>query len=252
MAKVFVGTAGWGIGARHVGRFGSAGTHLERYAGQLNAVEINSSFYRPHRRETYARWAASVPADFRFSVKLPKAITHEHRLAGCEALLDRFMAEIEGLGGKLGVLLIQLPPSLRFEERTTAAFLERLVAASDAAIVCEPRHASWQGAEHLLQRLQVGRVAADPPPYPGADRPGGWEGLAYFRLHGTPQIYRSNYSATRLKAFEGQLQASREAGAQAWCIFDNTAEGHALENALAVHDAISPPAAQGVVVAPPA
>lgn len=249
MAKLFIGTAGWSIGARYAGHFPPAGTHLQRYGARLDAVEINSSFYRPHRRETYERWAASVPAGFRFSVKLPKAITHERRLAGFEAPLDRFMAEVGGLGGKLGVLLVQMPPSLRFEERTAAAFLERLVGMSDAAIVCEPRHSSWQGAEPLLQDLRVARVAADPPPYPGAERPGGWDGLAYFRLHGAPHIYRSDYSAARLNDVKSQLLASR--GAQAWCIFDNTAEGHALGNALAVQDAVGLPAAEREAAAPP-
>jgi len=251
MAKLFIGTAGWSIGTRHAGHFPSAGTHLERYGARLDAVEINSSFYRPHRRETYERWAASVPAGFRFSVKLPRTITHERRLAGCEALVDRFLSEAGGLGGKLGVLLVQLPPSLRFEQETAAAFFERLGKASRAAIVCEPRHASWQAAEPLLERLHVARAAADPSPYPGADRPGGWEGLAYFRLHGTPQIYRSDYPAARLKDVERQLLSSRDAGAEAWCIFDNTAEGHALGNALAVQDAIGLPAADEEAAAPP-
>ncbi len=251
MAKLFIGTAGWSIGARYAAHFPAEGTHLERYGARLGAVEINSSFYRPHRRETYERWAASVPAGFRFSVKLPKAITHERRLAGFEAPLDRFMTEVCGLGRRLGVLLVQMPPSLRFEERTAAAFFERLVAASDAAIVCEPRHASWREAEPLLQGLRVARAAADPPPYPGADRPGGWKGLAYFRLHGVPHIYRSDYSAERLNDVERQLLASKEAGAEAWCIFDNTAEGHALGNALAVHDALRRPAADTKALAQP-
>ena len=132
MAKLFIGTAGWSIGTRYAGHFPPAGTHLQRYGARLDAVEINSSIYRPHRRETYERWAASVPAGFRFSVKLPKAITHERRLAGFEAPLDRFMAEVGGLGDKLGVLLVQMPPSLRFEERTAAAFFQRLVGMSAA------------------------------------------------------------------------------------------------------------------------
>jgi len=238
MAKVFIGTAGWSIGTRYAGHFPADGTHLERYGARLGAAEINSSFYRPHRREIYERWAASVPAGFRFSVKLPRTVTHERRLAGCEELLDRFVTEVGGLGDKLGIVLVQMPPSLRFEERTAAAFFERLAGMSGAAIVCEPRHASWREAEPLLQGLRVARAAADPPAYPGADRPGGWKGLAYFRLHGAPHIYRSDYPAERLGDVERQLLASRDAGAEAWCIFDNTAEGHALGNALAVQDAL--------------
>lgn len=77
-----------------------------RYAQRLNAAEINSSFYKPHQRKTYARWADSTPADFRFAVKLPKAMTHGQKLADCGALLDVFAEQVTGLGDKLGVLLV--------------------------------------------------------------------------------------------------------------------------------------------------
>ena len=77
-----VGCAGWSVPRATWPEFPDAGTHLQRYAARFNAVEINSSFYRPHQTATYARWAASVPDPFRFSVKLPKTITHQQRLAG--------------------------------------------------------------------------------------------------------------------------------------------------------------------------
>src|SRR5205085_4945044 len=74
-----VGCAGWSILSRHAGLFDAGASHLARYATRFDAVEVNSSFYRPHAQATYARWAASVPRRFRFSVKLPKAITHDAR-----------------------------------------------------------------------------------------------------------------------------------------------------------------------------
>ena len=83
---VKVGCAGWSLPRVAWPEFPAAGTHLQRYAVHLNAVEINSSFYRPHQPATYARWAASVPESFRFSVKLPKTITHQQRLRDCDAL----------------------------------------------------------------------------------------------------------------------------------------------------------------------
>jgi uncharacterized protein YecE (DUF72 family) len=112
---VRIGTAGWSIPKQHAAPFPSEGTHLERYGAIFNAVEINSSFYRPHRTATYERWAASVPEDFRFAVKVPKSVTHERRLKGTGDLLDQFVSEVGGLGPKLGPLLIQLPPSLAFQ-----------------------------------------------------------------------------------------------------------------------------------------
>src|SRR3954469_14763579 len=103
-----IGTAGWSIPKEHAAPFPTTGSHLERYGAVFNAVEINSSFYRPHRRATYERWAASVPADFRFAVKVPKAVTHEHRLKDVGDRLDRFIAEVGGLGPTRGPLLVQM------------------------------------------------------------------------------------------------------------------------------------------------
>src|ERR1700761_5351417 len=117
-----IGTAGWSIPASERDHFASAGTLLERYARTFTCVEINSSFYRPHRQSTYERWAAAVPADFRFSLKVPKTITHEHRLAGTDDLLARFLTESGALGAKRDVLLVQLPPSLAFETQTAEQF----------------------------------------------------------------------------------------------------------------------------------
>src|SRR4051794_4940689 len=122
---VRIGCAGWSIPKEYGDRFPAEGTHLERYAARFPAVEINSSFYKPHRPTTYARWAESVPEDFRFSVKVPKLATHERRLADVGDVLDRFLAEAPGLGDRLGPLLVQLPPSLSF----TAEAAERFFAA---------------------------------------------------------------------------------------------------------------------------
>ncbi|MDH6231384.1 uncharacterized protein YecE (DUF72 family) [Mesorhizobium soli] len=237
----FIGTAGWNIAAAHAQRLPGTGTQLARYACGLNAVEIDSSFYRPHRRETYERWADSVPAEFRFSVKLPNTITHDQRLADCSALIGEFLAHANGLGKKLGVLLVQLPPSLAFDAPTAEVFLAELRAESDAGIALEPRHASWfePEAEALLARYRVARVAADPAHFAAADMPAGWQGLAYFQLHGSPRVYHSDYVPESLGAIERQVDEATRAGREVWCIFDNTAQGHALGNALDLATAMS-------------
>jgi uncharacterized protein YecE (DUF72 family) len=230
----FIGTAGWSIGSRYKDDFPDAGSHLHRYARRLNAVEINSSFYRPHRRETYERWAGTVPDDFRFSAKLPKTITHEQRLVGCEGLLDLFLLQAGGLGSKLAVLLVQLPPSLRFDAETALTFLAALCSRTDAAIALEPRHASWfeHEVDIALRKLRIARVAADPALFPGSGAPDGWTGLAYFRMHGSPRVYYADYSDESLRNLRRRMVEANTAGAQVWCIFDNTAEHHALGNAL--------------------
>jgi uncharacterized protein YecE (DUF72 family) len=234
----YVGTAGWGVPAQYRVQFSATGSHLERYATRLNAAEINSSFYRAHRRETYARWARSVPENFRFSVKVPKEITHERRLIDSEAQLERFADEVSGLGTHLGVLLLQLPPSLAFEPAIADRFFDALGTRIDAraAVACEPRHRSWFTAEGeaLLRAHDVARVAADPPRAEIDAQPGGSAGLNYYRWHGAPQIYYSNYAAAALNELRCKLAASVEAGHATWCIFDNTAAFAALGNALTV------------------
>ncbi|MFP5285145.1 MAG: DUF72 domain-containing protein, partial [Thermoanaerobaculia bacterium] len=74
MAQPLIGCAGWSLPRSERDHFPGTGSLLERYASRFPAVEINSSFHRPHRTSTYARWSASVPAGFRFSVKVPKTI----------------------------------------------------------------------------------------------------------------------------------------------------------------------------------
>jgi uncharacterized protein YecE (DUF72 family) len=235
-----IGTAGWNVPSRYLDRVPLGGSHLERYARHLNAVEINSSFYRPHRRATYQRWAQSVPDHFRFSVKVPKTITHEAGLADCGALLDRFVDEVAGLGEKLGILLVQLPPTSVFKKRIANGFFRDLRARIDTDVVLEPRHPSWfaPGVDDWLAERNIARVAADPAPVLGAERPGGRKALAYYRWHGSPRIYYSDYDAAALASLQRRLKEDR--ARSVWCIFDNTAAGTALGNALELARSLSP------------
>jgi len=231
---VRVGCAGWSLPRAVLSHFPAEGTHLQRYAARLSCTEINSSFYRPHRSGTYARWAAGVPQDFRFAVKLPRTITHEARLRGVGGELDRFLGQVRGLGDKLGCLLIQLPPSLAFERAPVKRFLGALRRRHAGAAVVEPRHATWfaDAADALLADHGIGRAAADPALVAAASVPGGDRRLSYFRLHGSPRMYFSIYGDDFLRALARQLRSEQAAGAACWCIFDNTAHGGAVPNAL--------------------
>src|SRR6185312_17112458 len=103
----------------------------------VQRCRINSSFYRPHRPATYARWAASVPAGFRFAVKVPKEITHTRRLVATAEPLRRFLAEASALGDKIGPLLVQLPPSLAYDSDVAAGFFDALRERFEGSVVCE-------------------------------------------------------------------------------------------------------------------
>lgn len=230
---VYIGTAGWTIPRAAAAAFDSTGTHLERYARVLSCAEINSSFYRPHKPGTYAKWAASTAGEFRFSVKVPKAITHELRLRRPRALFERFLMEARGLGTRLGPLLVQLPPSLDFNARTASSFFAMVRDRHDGPVVFEPRHATWftPRADDVLEKYQIARVAADPAVTPDAARPGGWPGVAYFRLHGSPRMYWSRYDPAYINDLARTLSLIARS-TEVWCVFDNTAMGTAIENAL--------------------
>lgn len=236
-----VGTAGWGIPTTLAERFPGHGSHLTRYARVFNCAEINTSFYRSHRAEVYAGWAAQTPPGFRFAVKVPRTITHDQRLRASRALLTKFVSEVAGLGDRLGVILVQLPPSLMFEPRQVRTFFNLLASMFGGPVVCEPRHASWFEplADRALVQMRIGRVAADPSRWPQAAKPGGWLGpgadgagaVIYHRWHGSPRVYYSAYGIDWLQSRALELK-TWPAAADRWCIFDNTASGAATSNAL--------------------
>lgn len=238
--EIRIGTAGWSVPRASAFRFGATGTHLERYSRALRCVEINSSFYRPHAVTTYARWRDSTPADFRFGVKMPRAITHTLRLADARDPFVAFLAQTDGLGPKRGPILVQLPPSLSFDPSMAMPFFELVRELYDGPMVCEPRHPTWftPHVTALLERYRVSRVAADPAAVPAAAEPAGWPRLAYFRLHGSPRMYWSRYDGTYLSTLsETILSVARSA--EVWCVFDNTAAGAAVENAWELSEGLA-------------
>jgi uncharacterized protein YecE (DUF72 family) len=237
---VVVGTAGWSVPRAFAPRLPATGSQLERYATAFDAAEINSAFHRPHAASTYARWAAATPAHFRFAVKVPKVITHVQALRQPREPLRRFLDETGGLGAKRGPLLVQLPPSLAFDVRAAPRFFGCVRDAYDGPLVCEPRHATWftAAATGMFLRHRVARVAADPARVPEAAVPGGWGGLTYVRLHGSPQTYWSRYDDAFLDALVPRLRAAAATG-EVWCVFDNTASGAAIENAWDLRERIS-------------
>ncbi len=246
---ITIGTAGWSLPAAVKAQFPDQGTHLSRYAQRLSGVEINSTFYRRHRPSTFASWASQVPGGFRFAVKMPRLITHELALRSAAAPLDEFRSDIEGLGDRLGPVLMQLPPGFAYDGALVARFLRLVRERFAGAVVCEPRHPSWHSpaATAMLHEWHVGRVAADPPRIAPIEAPGGWLGQAgdgsgttiYYRLHGRPRIYWSNYDETALEEWAQRVRGWPD-DADVWCIFDNTAAGAATMNALSLRQVVPP------------
>ncbi len=231
-----IGTAGWSIAGSEAAAFPADGTALERYSQVFSGVEVNSSFHRSHRAATWAKWAASVPEQFRFAVKIPKTITHQAKLVDVDALVAQFAQEVGPLGDKLAVLLVQLPPKLSYDAAVAERFFTILRETIEAEIVCEPRQATWFNNEvdTMLQQLRVARVAADPALGAAAAVPGGWPGLAYWRLHGSPTMYRSSYTDGAIDLYARQIRSAIHEGREPWCMFDNTASSAATGDALSL------------------
>lgn len=231
----YIGTAGWNVPKSLAEEFPGTGHWLERYARRLNAVEINSSFYRLHKSETYARWASLTPPEFRFSVKIPRQITHFSGLRDIETL-RKFHESTLGLGEKSEVWLVQLPPSLAFDKESAIRFFEAIRNLYQGDVVCEPRHPSWftSSVESLLDSLHIGRVAAHPAPHPEGERPAAWKEIVYYRLHGAPQRYVSSYAPDFLEHLADEVRRLPPA-VRVWIVFNNTAQGAAWANVLEIH-----------------
>ena len=233
--KIYIGTAGWALPPQVHDQFVGEGTNLEKYARFLNAAEINSSFYRDHKPETYRKWAASVTPDFRFAVKLNKYFTRDKKLTEAGDKLKETIDPILELEDKLGALLIQLPGKLEFNPKIAEKFFKELRHSYDGEVVLEPRSMSWvtRDAADILTSYSISKVLADPEPCRMPKRLRSQvEFMAYFRLHGSPEMYKSSYSPEILGRLAQQISNTYNSGSPVWCIFDNTTFGHALSNAL--------------------
>jgi uncharacterized protein YecE (DUF72 family) len=235
MSKLLIGTASWVI-PKNANAFPESGSHLERYSKVFNCVEINSSFYREHLKETYEKWAAVVPENFKFSVKLSRYFTQKQRLTDAGPHLRDILDGISGLGKKWGALLVQLPPSLDFDRKVSERFFDKLTNhTKNISVVIEPRHPSWGSdkAIKLLSKYSISKVLADPEPCKiSREARSKVESVRYLRLHGSPMIYKTLYPNSIIKRIAKSISEPICPAQETWCIFDNTAYGYATMNAL--------------------
>lgn len=233
--KTYIGTAGWCIPAQIKEHFPVEGSHLQRYSKIFNCVEINSTFYKTHKPESFAKWATCVPDYFRFSVKLSRYFTHDKKLMEVGIKLQEALYGYSQLQDKLGVLLVQLPPSLIFNQDNAENFLDHLRQYYTGIVVWEPRHRTWSSLNvlKLFEKYHIHRVIADPEPWPIKNELKSLtEKFRYFRLHGSPEIYKSSYSRKTINNLKQDILISQEKNIPSWIIFDNTTFGFATENAL--------------------
>jgi uncharacterized protein YecE (DUF72 family) len=266
MAEVRVGVSGWRY-PRWRGDFYPPGLvqrrELEYVASRMNSAEINGSFYSLQRPTTYQRFVDETPDDFLFAVKGGRFITHMRRLVNVDTALANFLASgVLGLGHKLGPMLWQLPPSLEYDERLVAGFLELLPRTTEQAAqlarahddkvkpgqalvdapldvplrhCMEVRHRSFcgGGAIALLEEYDVALVVADSPGrWPYLERT--TTDFMYARLHGHSELYASGYSAASLDAWADKVRAWTAEGLDVFVYFDNDSRGRAPHDAVAL------------------
>lgn len=237
-----IGLAGWSEAvSRHAASFPAClppdRSALAKYATAFDFVEINASFHRQFRTETYAKWADDVPHGFRFAVKMHRLITHYTRLKNAD-LLESFFDSVAGLGDKLAVVLIQLPPSLAFDVSVVTEFFNALRARYAGAAVCEPRHDSWMASDalDLLAGHRIGLVRIE---IPRPERERGHDDVpVYIRLHGAPRRYYSAYSDQQLAQLAEFLRLNPKR--RCFVVFDNTASTAGVRNALRLQRLLAP------------
>ncbi len=229
--KIYIGTSGWSYphwGNRFYPPDLPKAQWLPYLATVFDTVEINATFYRQPRSETFEKWFRQTPDRFLFSIKANRFITHIKRLKEVAEPLNRFYKGISPLGKKVGAILFQLPPSLRFDPDTVASFLEQID--PRYPVVIEPRNTSFF-TEAFYKLLADARCAlcwsdtAGRYPY----REVVTAHFLYIRLHGSPVLYRSSYSRDFLNALGQKIL---DFGLETFIYFDNDADGHAPENAL--------------------
>ena len=237
---VHVGCSGW-VYRHWKGQFYPDGLPqkrwFEHYSAEFDTVEINASFYRLPRPETFDGWREKAPPGFRYAVKVNRFITHMKKLLDCSEAVDEFIALARRLGPTLGPLLYQLPPSLKRNDERLDAFLARLP--PDLEHVVEFRSADWYTDDvlALLDRHGVGFVVHD---LIGLASPRWASGrTAYVRFHGTSGKYRGRYSREQISDWTGWLRDQRAAGRSAWAFFNNDIGGDAIEDARALRDAFA-------------
>jgi uncharacterized protein YecE (DUF72 family) len=205
---------------------------LEFYATHFRTVELNASFYRLPKPQTFENWRKRTPDDFLWAVKASRYITHIKRLKEPAESLERLYHSVEALEEKLGPILFQLPPSLSFHEEVFGRFCQHLK--KDRVHALEVRHPSWehQKAIDLIREHNLALCVSDAAGrYPYLEE--NTASFAYIRLHGSQQLYASEYSEAELQAYARKI---RDWAKDTYLYFDNDYHGYAVKNARRMNE----------------
>ncbi|WP_303312220.1 DUF72 domain-containing protein [Hymenobacter sp. BT730] len=203
---------------------------FEFYSQHFQTLELNVTFYRFPQLSFLETWYEASPADFRFSVKAPRLITHYKQFNNTTQLLTDFYATVqEGLRDKLGPVLFQLPPRMAYSEDR----LNRILDSLDPAFrnVLEFRHSSWWTAEvyQALANRGVIFCGQSHPLLPDAVVQ--TTSTGYYRLHGVPELYKSPYEEDFLRRLVQEVQEAEVPVQEMYVYFNNDIDASAIGNA---------------------
>lgn len=224
--NVHIGLSGWNYAEWKDGFYQGVPrkSWLPHYASRFSAVEVNATFYRQQRPETFAAWAAQTPPHFRFAVKGHKYATHMKRLIAPEETIPRHRDALSHLDGKLAVMLWQLPGNFKANPERLDRFCAVLRDTfPNTPQVMELRHETWFTDDTLdvLTTHGVATCISDAADWPRWDAV--TSGLAYLRLHGGEETYFSSYTDDELRGWAKRIARWHADGMDVQVYFDNTA-----------------------------
>lgn len=248
--ELYIGTSGWHYN-HWLGSFYPAEitgyNELKFHAEHFNTVENNSSFYRIAKESTYKTWSRMTPDTYKFSMKLNKLITHNHRLALTDEVKEKIVYILEStqiLKDKLGAIVIQLPPSFKYDYEKLETFLTFFTSEIQKkeyrfAVAIEFRSKYWFTEEiyTLLSTYNVALVTSQSSRYPEvrhitAD-------TAYIRMHGPEKLFSSSYSTEQLEELADYIRSIEKKVKRVYVYFNNDFLGYALKNAEALQKLLS-------------
>ena len=238
---VWIGTSGWSY-AHWTGVLYPAGLPADRRLGHyvrwFQTVELNASYYRWPTDASFARWSRRLPEGFLMTVKAPRGLTHARRLYEPEAWTARIARGLQHLGPRLGVLLVQLPPSLPYDHARLAYFLDGIP--REVRVCLEFRHPSWH-QEQIFALLE--QYAAAYCVMSGANLPCILRATAdfvYVRLHGPDDyhLYGGSYSDADLRWWADRIHEWCRMGRNVFAFFNNDGAGNAVRNALTLRQMV--------------
>lgn len=202
---------------------------FEHYAKHFDTVEINNTFYQLPKEVSVERWHAQGPADFVYTVKANRYITHIKRLKDATQPLATFFERVGLLKEKLGPILYQLPPNLHKDLNLLESFIKLLPKNSIA--VFEFRHKSWF-SEEVFSLLNESGCSFCIHDMPGIETPRMVTGdIIYVRHHGSTGKYAGSYSKTSLRDWAGWIKDNIEKASGAYVYFNNDTNAYAVSNA---------------------